>query len=352
MSLKLVRNDITTMAVDAIVNAANTDLEWGGGVCGAIFEAAGGRELQAACDKLSPIKTGEAVITPGFKLLAKFIIHAAGPVYRDQTPAESEALLRKTYLSALQVAKENKCESVAFPLISSGIYGYPKEAALRIATEAIKSFLAKHELEVYLILFNREAFLVGRELHGAIESYIDEHYVETHSDIYRRGQLLDVERVACKSARLKFPHRLEECRLESLKALSLPRKCEKKKLLDVISELDVPFNLALLRVIYEKQMTDVQVYKGANLSRKLFSKIRTGKGYVPSKRTVLALAVSMRLDLAETTKLLSRAGYALTHNQKFDVIVEYFIVNQDYDIFKINQVLFDYDQPLLGSDGV
>jgi O-acetyl-ADP-ribose deacetylase (regulator of RNase III) len=162
MPLTIIRNDITQLRVDAIVNAANIDLAQGGGVCGAIFSAAGASELQAACDKLAPIKTGEAVITPGFALPAKYVIHAAGPVYRDGKHGE-EQMLRDAYLNSLRLATDNKCESVAFPLISSGIYGYPKAEALAVATAAIRDFIADHDIDVSLVVFNKAAFTVSEK---------------------------------------------------------------------------------------------------------------------------------------------------------------------------------------------
>lgn len=159
MPFTLIQNDITKMEADAIVNAANTELKMGGGVCGAIFKAAGAAEMQAACDKLAPIKTGEAVITPGFRLPAKYVIHTAGPIYKDGKHGE-EALLRSCYINSLKCAVENGCESVAFPLISSGIYGYPKEEALRAAASAIQDFLADHDLLVSLVMLDKTAFEV------------------------------------------------------------------------------------------------------------------------------------------------------------------------------------------------
>ena len=163
MPFAIVRQDITKMTTDAIVNAANTDLAMGGGVCGAIFKAAGPAQLQAACDKLAPIKTGEAVITPGFGLLAKFVIHAAGPVYRPAKKEQNEQELRAAYTNSLKRAVENGCESIAFPLISSGIYGYPKEEALKVATSAIRDFLINHDLDVTLVVYDAASFSVSRE---------------------------------------------------------------------------------------------------------------------------------------------------------------------------------------------
>ena len=336
MPFTIVRQDLTKMKVDAIVNAANTALQMGGGVCGAIFKAAGAHELKAACDKIAPIQTGDAVITPGFRLPTKFVIHTAGPVYRGGKNGEEEQL-RLCYLNSLKRAVENKCKSIAFPLISSGIYGYPKDEALRVATGAIQDFLREHELEVYLAVFDKSAFTVSEKLIGEIASYIDEHYVAEHK--FTRRELLDVEREA-----------LEEADLISYNVLSpVQAPTVGTELDDLIGNLDEPFSQMLLRLIDAKEMTDVEVYKRANLDRKLFSKIRSNKGYMPSKRTAIALAVAMELSLDETDDLLERAGYALSHSQKFDVIVEYFIVSRKYDIFEINEVLFKYDQPLLGG---
>ena len=339
MPFTIVRQDITQMKVDAIVNAANTDLAQGGGVCGAIFKAAGARELQAACDKLAPIYTGEAVITPGFKLPAKHVVHTAGPVYRNGKHGEEEQL-RSCYLNSLKCAVENKCVSIAFPLISSGIYGYPKEAALRVATAAIGEFLAEHEVDVYLAVFDKAAFTVSEKLLGEVASYIDEHYVEEHQEVRRK--MLAVEQEALDEA--AAPQAFVDAMLAPSIAGTPPENLD-----DLIGRLDEPFSAMLLRLIDAKGKTDVDVYKRANLDRKLFSKIRTGKGYTPSKKTAVALAVALELNLDETDDLLERAGYALSRSQKFDVIVEYFIVSGKYDIFEINEVLFKYDQPLLGG---
>lgn len=336
MPFTIVRQDITKMKIDAIVNAANTELQMGGGVCGAIFKAAGASELQAACKKIAPIQTGDAVITQGFGLPAKFIIHTAGPVYRGGKNGEGEQL-RLCYINSMKRAVENKCESIAFPLISSGIYGYPKDEALRIATGAIQDFLGEHELEVYLAVFDKAAFTLSEKLLGEIESYIDEHYIAEHK--LPRRELLDVEIKALDEADLI------RYNVPSYKQALIV--CE--GIDELVGSLDEPFSETLLRLIDAKGKSDVEVYKRANLDRKLFSKIRTGKAYTPSKRTAVALAVALELSLDETDDLLERAGYALSRSQKFDVIVEYFIVSRKYDIFEINEVLFKYDQPLLGG---
>ncbi len=304
----------------------------GGGVCGAIFYAAGQRELQAACDRLAPIRVGEAAITPGFALPARYVIHAVGPVYHSLIRRRCRRLLAGAYESALKLAAENACESVAFPLLSSGIYGYPKEEALLVARQSIEAFLKGHEMQVYLAVFDPDSFQVSKALLGRVESYIDGHYVKAHTDMRRRSiqqEAADLE----QTASFAFP----------MMASAAPALSE------LLEELDEPFSQSLLRLIDQKGKTDVEVYKRANLDRKLFSKIRTGKGYTPKKPTILALAVALELSLPETDALLKKAGYALSHSSRFDVIVEYFIVNGNYDIFQINEVLFAYDQPLLGA---
>ena len=381
MPLTIIRNDITKLDVDAIVNAANTQLQMGGGVCGAIFSAAGVDKLQAACDKLAPIRTGEAAITKGFGLSAKYIIHTAGPVYRDGKSNE-EALLRSCYLIALKLAKKHGCKSIAFPLISSGIYGYPKDEALSVATNTISEWLMEDDMDVSLVVFDKAAFSLSQELLGEVKAFIDENYVDERNLRFSRERSRPwVDRDAYEATERPIALFVEEelqARTESLKideaakifdTAALPEVLERKpptiaptsaqiapkishkekKLDDVVGRLDEPFSLTLLRLIDAKGKTDVEVYKRANLDRKLFSKIRTGKGYMPSNKTAVALAVSLELTLSETRDLLERAGFALSRSVVFDVIIEYFITRKRYDIFEINNVLFEYDQPLLGG---
>lgn len=331
MPFTILRNDITKMKVDAIVNAANTALQMGGGVCGAIFKAAGAAELQKACDTLGPIKTGEAVITGGFELPAKYIIHTAGPVYKDGKHGEA-ALLRSCYLNSLTLAQQNGCESIAFPLISSGIYGYPKDEALRVATSAIAEYLLNNEMTVHLVVFDRGAVALSEKLIGAVCSYIDEYFVDEHTDKGRHRQLPDMEMRSPVEAVKPYAAVAESAGFDSL-----------------IARLDEPFSQMLLRLIDVKGKTDVEVYKRANIDRRLFSKIRSSKAYMPGKKTAIALAVALELNLDETKDLLGRAGFALSRSQKFDVIIEYFIMNKKYNIYEINEVLFHHDQQLLGG---
>ena len=392
MPFTIVRQDITRMNVDAIVNAANPQLAMGGGVCGAIFKTAGPTQLQAACNKVAPIETGGAAITPGFALPAQFVIHAAGPVYHQQDAAESERLLRSAYTESLSLAAENNCASIAFPLISSGIFGYPKADALRIATCAIRDFLEAHDMDVYLAIYDQTAFELSEQLLGDVESYINQNYVDEHfierpslaerllrtrrREAQAAGAALvtgegeagatDADAATCEatdeaatvafaaavfagSFSLEEPFTCADAAIAESPMLTFGAAPAPTGLDAVIENLDEPFNATLLRLIDAKGKTDVEVYKRANISRKLFSKIRTGKGYTPGKRTIIALAIALELTLEETNDLLERAGYTLSHSQLFDVIVEFFIVRGKYDIFEINEVLFKYDQPLLGA---
>lgn len=326
MPLEIIRNDITKMHVDAIVNAANENLQMGGGVCGAIFHAAGAKELQAACNEIGNCPTGKAVVTPAFKLNAKYIIHAVGPIWSGGRHGE-EQQLRSAYSNALHLAEELKCESIAFPLISSGIYGYPKEQALDIAISEIRQFLSQQEMLVYLVVFDEKSFVLSESLSSSINSYINEHYVDQMTVRYPR---LEQEMMTAA-----FQDVVEETLKESLA--------------DFLEDIDEPFSVRLLRFIDEKGLNDVETYKKANIDRKLFSKIRNSPNYTPMKKTIIAFAIALELDLSETEKLLETAGYTLSRSNKFDVIIEYFIVHEQYDIFEINEALFAYNQMTLGA---
>ena len=333
MPFSLVRNDIVNMRVDAIVNAANSSLAPGGGVCGAIFAAAGRTALDKACRAIGHCDVGSAVITPGFDLPARYVIHAVGPIWQGGSRGEAD-LLHSCYTRALHLARENGCESIAFPLISSGIFGYPKPQALRVAINAIEEFLLKYEMQVYLVIFDRAALLIRERLYENIQRYIDDRYVEL--------------RAFPRQAAEALPHARQRAEQADLPLAAPCATPGKRSLDDLLGHLDESFSRMLLRLIDEKGMTDVEVYKRANLDRKLFSKIRK-EGYNPSKQTALALAIALRLNLDETKDLLGRAGYALSHSNKFDIIIEYFIEEGVYDIFEINEALFAFEQRLLGA---
>lgn len=329
MPLQIVRNDITTMKMDAIVNAANESLLGGGGVDGAIHRAAG-PELLAECRTLGGCKTGQAKITKGYRLPAKFVIHTVGPIWRGGGYEERE-LLTSAYRSSLELALANGCETVAFPLISSGVYGYPKDQALKVAVDTIGEFLLSHDMTVYLVIFDRAAYTIGGKLFSDIAAYIDDRYVDAHTDSRETRR----RRMALASTPT------EE---DALAPVAAPADLD-----EALSKLDESFSQMLLRKIDEAGITDAQCYKKANIDRKLFSKIRSDVHYKPSKPTAMAFAVALELPLEEAREMLEKAGFAFSHASKFDIIVEYFIAHRNYNIFEINEALFAFDQSLLGG---
>ena len=341
MPLEIVRNDITKMKVDAIVNAANESLLGGGGVDGAIHRAAG-LELLSECRTLGGCKTGKAKITGGYNLPAKYVIHTVGPIYNDGKHGE-KALLESCYRESLALAKEHQCETVAFPLISSGVYGYPKDQALKVAIDVISDFLLENEMTVYIVIFDKAAYKISEKLFSDIAEYIDDNYVDEHTDYSReRIRMNALPPMAPRKRRKKSDDDfLEMC---DCKAMLAEDDLDAK-----LRQIDESFSQMLLRKIDEKGMTDAECYKKANIDRKLFSKIRSDVNYKPSKPTALAFAISLELSLAETEDMLRKAGFALSYSNKFDIIIEYFISKGNYNIFEINEALFAFDQSLLGA---
>lgn len=334
MPFKIVRNDITKVEADAIVNAANSSLLGGGGVDGAIHRAAG-MGLLKECMTLGGCKTGQAKITKGYKMPCKYIIHTVGPVWRGGENGEKE-LLYSCYEKSLQLAKEYKCESVAFPLISSGIYGYPKDKALQVAVSAITDFLAENDMDITMVVLDKNAVSVSEGLFCDVRRYIDENYVGE--------RFVDADRQTIGASLFG--------RAVSKSEMAQEEHCAFSRLADLPSDfdkLDESFSQALLRLIDERGMTDVQVYKKANIDRRLFSKIRSDVNYKPKKQTAVAFAVALELDISETQKLLEKAGYTLSNSIKFDVIIKYFIENRMYNIYEINETLFAFDQSLIGA---
>ena len=327
MPLQIVRNDITKMNVDAIVNAANSSLLGGGGVDGCIHRAAG-PELLAECQSLHGCNTGSAKITRGYRLPCKYVVHAVGPRWQGGGQGE-RALLASCYRAALELAEAHGCKTIAFPLISSGIFGYPKDQALNVAVDAISAFLLENDMTVYIVIFDRAAYKIGEKLFNSIAEYIDDRYVSDHTD--SRAERL---------RRLSMPGIEAPCCAEPMADLSLA---------DALEQLDESFSEMLLRKIDERGLTDAQCYKKANIDRKLFSKIRSDRHYRPSKPTAIALAIALELPLEEMKDMLMKAGFALSHSNKFDIIVEYFVERGNYNVFEINEALFAFDQNLIGG---
>lgn len=364
MPFLIVRDDIARVSADAIVNAANTRLQAGGGVCGALFAAAGAADMQAACDAIGGCPTGSAVSTPAFALDATWVIHAVGPIWCGGLSGEREAL-RSCYRSVFAEAERLGARSVAYPLISAGIYGFPVDEALAIAREETEAFLRVHEdVAVTLVMFDRATMRAGGELFDEIDEYIDDEYVEASPHMRRRAERVAVE--AWGDASELFADEggegvgapglasgLEAARETGLAPDLAPAlsAAAPRELDDLLSNLDASFSETLLVLIDERGMTDAEVYHRANLSRQLFSKIRSNRAYRPTKPTVVALAVALELDPRQTQDLLGRAGLALSRSSKFDVIVRFFLERGVHDVFRINEALFAYDQPLLGSMG-
>lgn len=322
MPLQIIRNDITKIHCDAIVNSANSSLLGGGGVDGMIHQAAGS-ELLKECEKLGGCETGQVKVTAGYNLPCKYIIHAVGPKWRGGNYQE-EQLLRSCYKNSLETATKYNCETVAFPLISSGIYGYPKEDALAIAIDEISKYLFSHEIFVYLVIFDKNSFVIDRKLKHDIEEFITKKYLYNYINNRRNTESNCFSFVTLESSDLQDIN-------------------------NILNNRDESFCEMLFRIIDEKGLKDSDVYKKANIDRRLFSKIRSNINYAPSKYTAVALAIALELDLDETNVFLKSAGFALSNSNNFDMIIKCLIEKGLYDINQINAVLFDYDQRTLGG---
>ena len=358
MPFEIVRNDIVNMQVDAIVNTANPTPIVGYGVDAGVHKKAG-PELLEARKKIGRIGVGEVAITPGFNLNARYVIHAVGPIWQDGTHDE-EKYLRQCYDRALQLALENGCESIAFPLLSAGNHGFPKPLALQTAINAFSSFLMEHEMQIYLVVFSLNAFELSSKLFHSVESYIDENYIldktlneygiENKRNI-REAQLEQIQRELNLQRRLRMKAELEDLAVCSSVAMGAPAPSAAPIDWDeLLDETDAGFSETLLKLIDKTGKKDSDIYKKANVDRKLFSKIRNNPAYKPSKITAVAFALALELNLEETQNFIGRAGYTLSHSSKFDIIIEYFIVNKNYNVFEIDAVLFRYDQPLIGAE--
>ena len=410
MAFRIVRNDITKIQADAIVNTANPNPRFDSGTDTAIYTAAGAEELLEERRKIGRIEEGQVAVTPAFALDAKYIFHTVGPVWDGGDKGERD-IVRSCYTNCLNKALEMGLESIAFPLIATGNYGFPKAEALQIATSVFSSFLAGNDLDITLVVFDNESFTLSGKIFAGIDQYIDENYVEEktgeeygnpYKDVFMAGAAgagigagaiagmmgaaaersfdAAVEDECAEEApedaeiREKNNRRLflgnrrldrkEEARAMQADMLAMPKAeapvppapaaaaamVEKKQrsLEDVVKNISETWSESLLRMIDEKGLTDVEVYKRANVDRKLFSKIRGDKDYKPRKTTAVALALALRLNLDETKDFIGRAGYAFSPSSKFDLIIEYFIDNQVYDFMTINLALFEHDQPQIG----
>lgn len=400
MALQIIRNNITNVEADAIVNTANPKVAVGPGVDYAIYTAAGWDRLLEARAVIGPMKPGEVAYTPAFDLDAKYIIHAIGPAWRGGSHGERETVA-KCYSKSLKLAAELGCESIAFPLLATGTYGFPKDEALRIAMAEISRFLLENEMEVMLVVYDKESFEVSGKLFSDIKSFIGDpepvKYSAPGRNYYsNRGSRRRVLKNLRKDRAPKAKRPVEETEdlevsidledltdkdteffSEALLDIDLDLMEESKSVVsddyfsgyggaggpayapafptpkesldDRIIHLDKTFQEYLFMLIDRRGLTDTEVYKKANIDRKHFSKIRSNVDYTPSKKTALALAIALELSLDETRDLLARAGLALSPSIVYDQIIGYCIEHGNYDIYEINCVLFKYDQPTLGA---
>ena len=338
MPFQIIRNDITKVHADVIVNTANPKPKIGSGTDSAVYAAAGADALLAARREIGDIAPGQAAVTPAFSLPSKYIIHTVGPAWLDGQHGEQE-ILRACYANALALAAEHKAESIAFPLIATGVYGFPKDAALDIALSEIGKFLLTHEMQVILVVLGKKAFALSEQLMGSVEAYLDEHQVQ-----------------ALENAEYADGRRLAEARRRRAALLSaqdvpppgMPRNAA-LPLEQLLSDTGDNFQQRLFRLIDERGLDDVTVYKKANIDRKVFSSIRCKKDYKPTKKTAVALAVALELSMQEMTGLRACAGIAFSPCDKFDLIISYCVQHGIYDVFRINALLFEYGQPTLGG---
>ena len=369
MPLKIIRNDITKMQVDAIVNTANMAPVYSDGVDTAVYEAAGAEQLLAERQKIGFLKEGEAAITPGFALPAKYIIHAVSPLYIDGESGEEEKL-RSCYRKSLLLAQEYHCKSIAFPLISTGSFGYPKEEGMRIAVDEIHAFLLRHHMDITLVVFDAESTRFGKKLAPELEAYIDANYVEEKQKReYVFGNRL-MSRRESKSVSFLRPKAVKDdvseemarpCEIQSaapkMSCSKLESTCDsaffddtfweenQSALKERMKHMSDTFQEYLLYLIEEKGLTNAEVYKRAIITKQLFSKIKLNPTYHPDKATAMRLCVGARLNLDETKDLLARAGYALSPCDKRDIIFSFFIEKEVWDMIEIDIMLEEHGLP-------
>ncbi len=327
MPLEIIRNDITKVSADAIVNTANPKPVVGSGTDSAIYKAAGEKKLLAERIKIGDISRGEVAVTPAFKLDAKYIIHTVGPKWIDGEHGEFD-ILKNCYRNSLEKARELGCKSIAFPLISTGEYGFPKDEALNITLSTIQAFLIEHNMKVYLVVFDRKALQLSQNLMDNIREYIDDNYVD--------------ESAIANSRRRRFNRREPKGRYHSTEVANTP----KTDVASMVACVDKTFQERLFEIIDERGLTGPQVYTNY-VSKQVYSKLQSDMEYIPNKYTTIALCLSLHLNVNETLDLIGRAGWTLSPSSKADLIVKACIINKEYNIIKINLILDDYGCPEL-----
>ena len=401
MAFQIIRDDITLVSADAIVNTANPEPIYSTGTDTAIYTAAGAEELLAERKKIGDIAPGDARHTPAFALDAKYIIHTVGPAWQGGDAGERETV-RRCYENSLALAKRLGCESIAFPLIATGNYGFPKDEALQIAISVFSTFLLRSEMDITLVVFDRESFVLSGGIFSELDAYIDEHYVDERideeyavdrmrsqvvlskseksgkssffSDLMRKSRSKnaaterrriepepeeDLEEYACEEAApdledidldiCEEPAVEDDLSMVGMSVAASMSAPSLRSLDDLESHVADTWQEMLFRMIDEKGYKPADVYKRANISRKLFSKINSNKDYQPKKDTALAFCIGLQLNIDETKDFLARAGYALSPSSKFDLVLQFYIEKENYDMFEINEVLFDHGLNLIGK---
>lgn len=338
MPFEIVRNDITNMRVDAIVNTANPRPVIGSGT-DSMIHAKAGVELLTARREIGCIDCGAAAITPAFSLPANYVIHTVGPIWRGGSHGEA-AQLEQCYRNSLELALQHGCMSIAFPLISTGNYGFPKDLALQIAISAFSAFLMEHEMAIYLVVFDSASYRLSERLFHGVESYIDENYAKRCEQAARSLRSGTERMQVCRSSAV-FETEILSADFDAL--------TEERSLKDCVNDADAGFSETLLNLIDKTGKKDSEIYKKACISRQHFSKIRNNPNYRPTKPTAIALALALELDLEATYDLIGRAGFTLSKSSKFDLIIRYFIERKEYNVVAINVALYEFDQPLLGA---
>ncbi|MBO4963259.1 MAG: macro domain-containing protein [Clostridia bacterium] len=380
MPLQILQDNIIGVKCDALVNPTNKKLKAGGGLDELVHYLAG-EELDKVCAIIGEIELGQAVITPAFNLDCNFIIHTVGPTWQGGLYKEEETLI-SCYKECLKLAEGCKCNSVAFPLISSGRYGYPKDKVLKVAVDTIKEFLQSSELMVYLVVHNKDAYEINEQLDKGLTDFIIDTFkkpklisrpsTEERKGVFECPAPKEMERLIKSKTKKEVPLQAVDCYFEEEglsfqesynaigtsvnKEIEFPPSYYKTQPLPTFKEEDnlkrfmyKGFALTLFELIDKKGLKDVECYKRANVSRQTWYKIVNDRNYTPNKNTIISFAIALQLDIMDTQKLLATAGFILSKSSLFDVIIMYCIVNKIYDVFDIDSILFKYEQPTLFS---
>lgn len=348
MPFEIVRNNIIHMPVEVIVSPANPAVMIGSGIERRIYQHAQGNLLEQR-RKIGPLSYGDTAMVEVQGFLAKYLIFAVSPPWKCGSVKE-EQWLEKCYLDSFQLALDKGCTSMAIPLLSSGNQGFPIDVALQIALSAINQFLLKNDMKIYLVVFNHKVYQLSEKLFPSIKSYIDETYIQEELE-FEYQEIANGVRER-RYDRRDFPQVVSNEKF-LMNSIVLEQRCDEEgtfeQLENLVNAMDETFSQSLIRIIDQKGLKDSDVYKKANIDRKLFSKIKNNKEYRPSKTTSIAFAIALELDLKQTNELIGKAGYTLSHSSKFDIIIEYFILHHNYDCYEINEALFSFGQPLIGS---